>query len=118
MGSNDGEEEKETVKDSRQEPKKRSPFMRKVIKVLSVIVYVSGISGPGFLLSVYYIFLWDPQIVAQRPPGYENYLKSGPFAYDPNALDIPIEVLGYSKNGMHQNHQKLLHNFTIKSKFY
>ena len=75
--------------------KKRSPFMKQMIRFISVGVYVSGICGPGFLLSIYYIFLWDPQIDAQRPPGY---LRSGePQFYQSGKLVIPKELLERSE---------------------
>ncbi|XP_050715253.1 uncharacterized protein LOC126998015 [Eriocheir sinensis] len=63
------EGEKKEVKE-----KSASPFAKKVIKLLTVAAYMSGVSGAGVLLSLYYIIFWDPRITGVRPPGY---LKSG-----------------------------------------
>ena len=62
---------KETDK---KEPKASSAFTKKIIKLMTVAAYMSGVSGAGVLLSLYYIIFWDPRITGVRPPGY---LKSG-----------------------------------------
>jgi len=36
-------------------------------KIASVIVYVMAVTGNGFLLSVFFLFIWNPQIDATRP---------------------------------------------------
>lgn len=72
-----GEEPKEGDKkdEKKEEPKRgESAFAKKLIKLLTVGAYMSGVSGAGVLLSLYYIFFWDPQITGVRPPGY---LRSG-----------------------------------------
>ncbi|MPD02914.1 hypothetical protein E2C01_098523 [Portunus trituberculatus] len=51
-----------------------SAFTKKIIKLMTVAAYMSGVSGAGVLLSLYYILFWDPRITGVRPPGY---LKSG-----------------------------------------
>lgn len=60
----------------KEEPAKKgsSAFTKKLIKLMTVAAYMSGVSGAGVLLSLYYIIFWDPQITGVRPPGY---LKSG-----------------------------------------
>ena len=65
-------EETETQKKEKNDKEKdtNEKFRKQLIRVMSVIAYVSGITGPGFLLSVYFIFFWDPQIEGTRPPGY------------------------------------------------
>lgn len=31
------------------------------IKILSVMFYLGGVSGAGVLLSIFYLFLWNPK---------------------------------------------------------
>ncbi|KAK8748602.1 hypothetical protein OTU49_015884, partial [Cherax quadricarinatus] len=72
------EEEKEET------PKKgKSALTKKIIKIMTVIAYASGVSSAGFLLSLYYIIFWDPQITGVRPPGY---LQAGQMVGLPQAL--------------------------------
>jgi hypothetical protein len=46
------------TKDKLYEPKKK----RKVIRVLTVMAYVLSVSLAAIMLSLYYVFLWDPKI--------------------------------------------------------
>ncbi|XP_068238757.1 uncharacterized protein [Palaemon carinicauda] len=62
--------------------KTTSAFAKKMMKMLTVMAYISGVSGAGFLLSLYYIIFWDPNIQGVRPPGY---LKSGEMVGLPQA---------------------------------
>nr|XP_053631254.1 uncharacterized protein LOC128687687 [Cherax quadricarinatus] len=74
------EEEKEET------PKKgKSALTKKIIKIMTVIAYASGVSSAGFLLSLYYIIFWDPQITGVRPPGY---LQAGQMVGLPQALMV------------------------------
>ena len=50
--------------------KKENSLIKKLSKMIAVGAYVTGISGPGFLLSLYFIYFWDPKIDAKPPPGY------------------------------------------------
>ena len=77
-----GEEENQDKKEDAPAEKTSSPVTKKMIRCLTVMGYLSGISGAGFLLSVYYIFIWDPQIQGVRPPGY---LQSGEMIGMPQA---------------------------------
>ena len=54
------------------EDKQRSEFTQKIIKVIIVIAYLIGVSGAGFLMSLYYIFFWDPQIRVEKPEGFDK----------------------------------------------
>jgi hypothetical protein len=46
------------TKDKVYEPKKK----RKAIRVLTVVAYVLSVSLAAIMLSLYYVFLWDPKI--------------------------------------------------------
>jgi len=39
----------------------------KLFKMVSVMVYICAITGNGFLLSVFYLFIWNPAINVERP---------------------------------------------------
>ncbi|XP_069673099.1 uncharacterized protein [Periplaneta americana] len=47
-----------SAKDKLYEPKKK----RKIIRVLTVLAYVLSVSLAAIMLSLYYVFLWDPKI--------------------------------------------------------
>jgi hypothetical protein len=53
------------TKDKLYEPKKK----RKVIRVLTVVAYVLSVSMAAIMLSLYYVFLWDPKIPTLRREG-------------------------------------------------
>jgi len=38
----------------------------KIVKMLTVMAYLSSVSMGAVVLSLYYIFLWDPQIPTQK----------------------------------------------------
>ncbi|KAJ9589817.1 hypothetical protein L9F63_027922 [Diploptera punctata] len=46
------------------EPKKK----RKIIRVLTVVAYVLSVSLAAIMLSLYYVFLWDPKIPNEARP--------------------------------------------------
>ena len=46
------------AKDKIYEPKKK----RKIIRVLTVVAYVLSVSLAAIMLSLYYVFLWDPKL--------------------------------------------------------
>lgn len=71
MSTNEADQKKE---EETKDKKGSSDLTKKVVRIVTVMAYCSGISGAGVLLSLYYIFFWDPQITGVRPPGY---LKSG-----------------------------------------
>jgi hypothetical protein len=52
------------TKDKLYEPKK----VRKVIRVLTVMAYVLSVSLAAIMLSLYYVFLWDPKITRAGVP--------------------------------------------------
>jgi len=43
--------------------KSKSP----IFKLASVIVYIMAVTGNGFLLAIFFLFIWDPKIQATRP---------------------------------------------------
>ncbi|XP_063882060.1 putative transmembrane protein INAFM2 isoform X2 [Scylla paramamosain] len=45
-------------KESRYEPKQN----KKIVRLLTVIAYVISVSMAAIILSLYYVFLWDPQM--------------------------------------------------------
>jgi hypothetical protein len=53
------------TKDKLYEPRKT----RKVIRVLTVMAYVLSVSLAAIMLSLYYVFLWDPKIPNVRREG-------------------------------------------------
>uniref|UniRef100_A0A0P4VXH3 Uncharacterized protein n=1 Tax=Scylla olivacea TaxID=85551 RepID=A0A0P4VXH3_SCYOL len=80
------------------EPKNSSAFTKKIIKLMTVAAYMSGVSGAGVLLSLYYIIFWDPRITGVRPPGY---LRSGERMGLPEA-QAQMAPLPEAYNGKHQ----------------
>jgi hypothetical protein len=52
----------EESKDKMYEPK----HMKKVVRVLTVVAYVFTVSLAAIMLSVYYVFLWNPKDVPHR----------------------------------------------------
>jgi len=40
-----------------------------LFKLVSVTVYVSAVFGNGFMLAVFFLFIWDDGITAERPAG-------------------------------------------------
>ncbi|XP_076065397.1 uncharacterized protein LOC143039372 [Oratosquilla oratoria] len=66
---------------------KKAAFTKKIIRIITVMAYVSGVSGAGVLLSLYYIIFWDPQIKGTRPRGY---LRA-----DPYTADAPVSETVY-----------------------
>lgn len=45
------------------EPKKEETFLdSKIFKLFTVGLYVGGISGLGFILSIYYFFIWNSEM--------------------------------------------------------
>jgi len=40
-----------------------------MFKIMSVTVYVCAVGGNGFLLSVFFLFMWDSGISVERPEG-------------------------------------------------
>ena len=60
----------EAVEKTEEELKKekRAALTRKAVRIVTVLFYLMGVSGPGTLLSLYYIIFWDPQIEVARPP--------------------------------------------------
>ena len=91
------EEPKENGDNKTPEPKNSSPFTKKLLKLLTVAAYMSGVSGAGVLLSLYYIVLWDPKITGVRPP---RYLKSGEPLGFPHA-EAQIAPLPEAFSGRH-----------------
>ncbi|XP_042858749.1 uncharacterized protein LOC122244842 [Penaeus japonicus] len=88
-----GAEADPNAKKEGEEPKKESPVTKKLVRIVTVMAYVSAVSGAGFLLSIYYIFLWDPQIRGVRPPGY---LQTGEMIGMPQArvASVPEALRG------------------------
>ena len=71
-----GEEENDKKEEEDEGNAKKSLLTQKIIRIVTVCAYISGVSGAGFLMSLYYIIFWDPKIEASRPPGYAEYLKA------------------------------------------
>ncbi|XP_063882059.1 uncharacterized protein LOC135112070 isoform X1 [Scylla paramamosain] len=89
---------KEGDQSGEKEPKNSSAFTKKIIKLMTVAAYMSGVSGAGVLLSLYYIIFWDPRITGVRPPGY---LRSGERMGLPEA-QAQMAPLPEAYNGKHQ----------------
>jgi hypothetical protein len=53
----------EESKDKMYEPK----HTKKLIRVLTVVAYVFSVSLAAIMLSVYYVFLWNPKDIHHRP---------------------------------------------------
>lgn len=92
MGADD-QQQKEVTTDGQKAPKKESSAVaKKAIKVVTVIAYASGVSSAGVLLSLYYIFFWDPRITGVKPP---RYLQSGEMIGAPEAqVAVPMAFKG------------------------
>lgn len=48
------------------EAQKEVDAENKIVKLLTVMAYLSSVSMGAVVLSLYYIFLWDPQIPNQK----------------------------------------------------
>jgi hypothetical protein len=60
---NDVSESAQTnVEAGEKEDGKKSKFMKKLARLLSVMVYMSSVTMAALLLSIYYIFLWNPRV--------------------------------------------------------
>jgi hypothetical protein len=53
----------EESKDKMYEPK----HTKKLVRVLTVVAYVFSVSIAAIMLSVYYVFLWNPKDIHHRP---------------------------------------------------
>lgn len=47
-----------------QQKKEETFFDSKIFKLFTVGLYVGGISGLGFILSIYYFFIWNSEMPA------------------------------------------------------
>jgi len=69
------------------EIKSKSTFF----KVASVSVYVAAVGGNGFMISIFYLFIWNPAIHAERPsnmpPDYGWF--GGPSRYTQDEMSFP-----------------------------
>lgn len=57
--------------DPNESNKKTSIFDKKIFRLVTVFVYLGGISGLGFVLAIYFLFLWDssmPPVPVVKPP--------------------------------------------------
>jgi hypothetical protein len=52
--------------DEQPEQKQEEESESKIIRILTVMAYLSSVSMGAVLLSMYYIFLWDPKIPTQK----------------------------------------------------
>ena len=68
------ETEKPAAEEEEEEP--ASKKLTRLVRILSVVGYLVAVSSAGMMLSLYYIFLWDPYgaetpsalpLVAERP---------------------------------------------------
>jgi len=60
-------------------------------KVASVSVYVAAVGGNGFMISIFYLFIWNPAIQSERPsnipPDYGWF--GGPSRYTADEMAFP-----------------------------
>ncbi|CAL4072002.1 unnamed protein product, partial [Meganyctiphanes norvegica] len=78
--SEDPSTENSNSPENEAEKPETSRFSKTVIRMATIILYVSGISGPGFLGSVFYLFIWESGIQGVRPPGH---FKQDPYKGEP-----------------------------------
>lgn len=57
----------------------KSESKKKIIRLLTVMAYVSSVSGTAFMLSMYYLFLWEPKVA-------EHHLQASPNSHQALAL--------------------------------
>ncbi|KAK3908115.1 Putative transmembrane protein INAFM2 [Frankliniella fusca] len=57
----------------------KSDSKKKIIRLLTVMAYVSSVSGAAFMLSMYYLFLWEPKVA-------EHHLRADPNSHQALAL--------------------------------
>ncbi|KAE8744040.1 hypothetical protein FOCC_FOCC009324 [Frankliniella occidentalis] len=57
----------------------KSDSKKKIIRLLTVMAYVSAVSGSAFMLSMYYLFLWEPKVA-------EHHLRADPNSHQALAL--------------------------------
>lgn len=80
-------------KESRFEPKQN----KKIIRLLTVIAYVISVSMAAIILSLYYVFLWDPQMK------YQPKAKHGAHTKNTNTFDegaAATSLSSYGSEGM------------------
>ncbi|MPC97945.1 putative transmembrane protein INAFM2 [Portunus trituberculatus] len=72
-------------KESRYEPKQN----KKIVRLLTVIAYVISVSMAAIILSLYYVFLWDPQM------RYQPKAKHGPHNKNTNTIEDNSAATSY-----------------------
>lgn len=87
----------EDTKESKYEPKQN----KKIIRLLTVIAYVISVSMAAIILSLYYVFLWDPQIKYPIKGKHAPASTKAPSSEEtaPALNSLPFSSLGTS--GMH-----------------
>ncbi|XP_069673098.1 uncharacterized protein [Periplaneta americana] len=86
-----------SAKDKLYEPKKK----RKIIRVLTVLAYVLSVSLAAIMLSLYYVFLWDPKIpntergamALRDPEPFEVVRNISCFHFAPQGMPMKTENL-------------------------
>ncbi|XP_071518864.1 uncharacterized protein [Panulirus ornatus] len=68
-------------KESKYEPKQN----KKIIRLLTVIAYVISVSMAAIILSLYYVFLWNPEMKYSPKHKQGAFTNKNEFTYDDNS---------------------------------
>ena len=82
-------------KDSRYEPKQN----KKIVRLLTVIAYVISVSMAAIILSLYYVFLWDPQMKYQPKAKQGGAQSKNTNSIDDNSAATSLSF-SFSSEGM------------------
>jgi len=90
MGGEEGKKDG-AVNEVKEEKKLKSQL--KVVRILTVMVYLGAVTGGGTLLSLYYILFWDPQIKVDKPSGwrFRRDLENAETLAEPQRLALPTD---------------------------
>ena len=66
----------EPMTEEERKRERKAAMVKKAVRIITVVLYLSGVFGGGTLLSLYYVIFWDPSIEVQKPPNAQ-YLTQG-----------------------------------------
>lgn len=105
----------EESKDKMYEPK----HTKKLVRVLTVVAYIFSVSLAAIMLSVYYVFLWNPKDVHYRPVHHTTpNINSPPAPSCPQAIATSLQERGDSQGKNIHFSQKSLNQIMINRKFH
>lgn len=83
-------------------------IVSKCVRILTVMAYILSVSMAAILLSLYYVFLWDP---APSSPPEEPEPPNALRAPDYNALYAPMMMVKVNETGEYDKHKLCTRTF-------